>query len=145
MSAGLDCAYAEAPSAGVERACDDAALAEVAELVAAAFGVAADAALPEPLQDVAGADAWLLRAPDGRALSAVVATVDPDLLALWSAATPPPARRRGHAARLLRAVLGHYACEGVPTACVVATADGEPLYRSLGFAPAEPLRLWMKR
>jgi predicted N-acetyltransferase YhbS len=60
-------------------------------------------------------------------------------------ATPPQQQRLGHGGRLLRAVLGHYALEGATSACVIATAAGEPLYRSLGFEPAERLRVWMKR
>ena len=145
MAADLDVALAEAPTAGVERAGDPGSFAEVEALVSAAFGLRGEPGLRHDLDEVEGADAWLLRDERRRAMSAVVATADPDLLALWSMATPPEAQRRGHGGRLLRAVLGHYALEGARSACVIATPAGEPLYRSLGFAPAERLQVWMKR
>jgi GNAT superfamily N-acetyltransferase len=140
----LDCALAEAPSAGVERAVDADAMDDAAALVAAAFALRGAGALRPDLPDVPGADAWLLRDELGRPLSAMVATVDADLVGVWSMATPPPLQRRGHAGRLLRAVLGHYALEGATTACLVATPAGAALYRALGFAPAETWRAWKR-
>jgi ribosomal protein S18 acetylase RimI-like enzyme len=145
MAADLDVALAEAPTAGVERAVDAAGFAEVEALVAAAFGLRGEPGLRHDLHEVPGADAWLLRDERGCAVSAVVTTADPDLLGLWSMATPPALQRRGHGGRLLRAVLGHYALEGAASACVVATPAGERLYRSLGFEPSERLQVWMKR
>lgn len=145
MSCVLDCAHAEAPSARVERVVDRNGLDEVAELVAAAFGLDGSDVIGRDLFDAQGADGWLLRDEEGHAVSALVATADPDLLGLWSMATPPAAQRRGHGAHLLRAVLGHYALEGLTAACVIATEQGEPLYRSVGFEPGERLRMWMKR
>jgi predicted N-acetyltransferase YhbS len=145
MAAGLDLALAAAPTAGVERAVDEAGFAEVESIVTAAFGLRGEPGLRHDLHEVPGADAWLLRDASGRAVSAVVVTADPDLLGLWSMATPPAEQRRGHGGRLLRAVLGHYALEGARNACVIATAAGEPLYRSLGFEPSERLQVWMKR
>jgi N-acetylglutamate synthase-like GNAT family acetyltransferase len=145
MACDLDLSYAEAPSQRVERALDADALDEVGELVAAAFGLDGSGIIGRELYDAQGADAWLLRNEEGHAVSAVVATADPDLVGLWSVATPPAAQRRGHGAHLLRAVLGHYALEGVTTACVLATEAGEQLYRTLGFKAAERLHVWMKR
>lgn len=145
MAIDLDDAMAEAPTAGVERATDAPAFEEVEELVGAAFGLRGATGLRSDLHEVPGADAWLLRERDGHAVAAVVATADPDLVGLWSMATPPALQRRGHGGRLLRALLGHYALEGVATACVVATPAGEHLYRSAGFEPAERLQVWMKR
>lgn len=145
MSCALDCAHAESPSGRVERVVDAAGLEEVSELVAAAFGLDGSQILSGDLYDAEGADGWLLRDEEGHAVSSLVATADPDLLGLWSIATPPAAQRRGHGQRLLRAVLGHYALEGLETACVIATEQGAPLYRTVGFEPAERLRVWMKR
>ena len=145
MAADLDLELATSPTAGVERAGDPGSFAEVDALVTAAFGLNNEPGLRRDLDQVPGADAWLLRDERRRAVSAVVATADPDLLTLWSMATPPSAQRRGHGGRLLRAVLGHYALEGARSACVIATPAGEPLYRSLGFEPAERLQVWMKR
>jgi N-acetylglutamate synthase-like GNAT family acetyltransferase len=145
MVCDLVCDLAAAPSGGVERVVDADALDEVAELVAAAFDLNGSGVIGRDLYDAEGADAWVLRDRQGHAVSALVATADPDLLGLWSLATPPAAQRRGHGAHLLRAVLGNYALEGLPRACVLATEAGEPLYRSLGFAPTEQLHVWMKR
>ena len=144
MAADLDVVHAEAPAAGVERAVDDAGFEEVEALVAAAFGLTRPTGLRRDLHEVPGADAWLLREPGGRAVSALVATADPDLLGLWSMATAPAEQRRGHGRRLLCAVLGNYALEGATSVCVVATPAGERLYRSVGFETAEPLRVWSK-
>ena len=144
MAADLDLAFAEAPTAGVERAVDDGGFQEVEALVGAAFGLRGPTGLRRDLHEIAGADAWLLRV-DGRAVSALVATADPDLLGLWSMATLPAEQRRGHGMRLLRAVLGHYALEGAQTACVIATEAGASLYRAAGFEPSEELQVWMKR
>lgn len=144
MAADLDVAFAEAPSGGVERAVDDGGFQEVEALVGAAFGLRGPTGLRRDLHELQGADAWLLRV-DGRAVSALVATADPDLLGLWSMATLPAEQRRGHGARLLRAVLGHYALEGATTACVIATDAGVALYRAAGFEASEDLQVWMKR
>jgi GNAT superfamily N-acetyltransferase len=144
LAADLDCELAAAPTCGVARAADAGAFEEVELLVGAAFGLRGATGLRRDVHAAEGTEAWLLR-EHGRAVSAVVATPDPDLLGLWSMATLPSAQRRGHGARLLRAVLGHYALEGAASACVIATRAGEPLYRSLGFEPAERLQVWMKR
>ena len=48
-------------------------------------------------------------------------------------ATAPAFRRRGLARLTMEALLGWYASVGVGSLELHATADGEPLYRSLGF------------
>jgi predicted N-acetyltransferase YhbS len=141
----LDLALAETPSAGVERAIDPATVEEVSELVRAAFGLAGTTGLRPDLAEVPGADAWLLREPDGRAVASLVVTADPDLVAVWSMATLPSRQREGHGRCLLRAVLGHYALEGATTACLVSTPAGESLYRAVGFEPVEQLQVWQRR
>jgi predicted N-acetyltransferase YhbS len=145
MTLELDCDLAGAPCAGVERAIDPATVEEVAELIRAAFGVTGSTGLRPDLGEVPGTDAWLLREPGGRAVSALVATADPDLIGVWSMATAPARHREGHGGRLLRAVLGHYALEGATTSCLVSTPAGEPLYRSIGFTAIEQLQVWQPR
>jgi GNAT superfamily N-acetyltransferase len=145
MALELDCDLAEGPCAGVERAIDPATIEEVSELVRAAFGLAGSTGLRHDLAEVPGADAWLLREPDGRAIASLVVTADPDLVAVWSMATLPSRRRQGHGTCLLRAVLGNYALEGATTACLVSTPSGESLYRSIGFVPVEHLQVWQSR
>jgi GNAT superfamily N-acetyltransferase len=143
MTMTLDASLAEAPTAGVERAGDAATAAEGASLLAEAFALEDGDWLRGDLPAAEGVDIWLLREAR-RAVSALVATGDPDLLGIWAMGTPPGCRGRGYAARLLRAVLGHHALEGVDSAFLVATAEGEPLYRSVGFETAEHWQLWMK-
>ena len=143
MTLELSCELADGPCAGVERAVDASTVKEVSDLVRAAFGLAGSAGLRQDLPEVPGADAWLLREhATGRAVAALVATADPDLVGVWSMATAPDRQREGHGRRLLRAVLGHYALEGATTACLVSTPAGESLYRSVGFAPVEHLQVW---
>jgi ribosomal protein S18 acetylase RimI-like enzyme len=141
MTLELDCALAEEPARGIERAIDTACMEEVADLIRAAYGVTGTTGLRHDLPDVPGADAWLLR-ENGCAVAALVATADPDLVAIWSMAVAPEHQRAGRGAYLLRAVLGHYALEGATTACLVSTAAGEALYRSLGFGAIERLQVW---
>jgi GNAT superfamily N-acetyltransferase len=145
MSLELSDELAGGPCAGVERAIDPATIEEVAELVRSAFGLTGSTGLRHDLADVPGADAWLLRERSGRAIAALVATADPDLVGIWSMATVPSRQREGHGTRLLRAVLGHYALEGATTACLVSTAAGESLYRSVGFQTLEHLQVWQPR
>ena len=47
--------------------------------------------------------------------------------------TEPEARRQGHAAAVMDALLGWYAAEGVRSVELHATEMGEPLYRRIGF------------
>jgi ribosomal protein S18 acetylase RimI-like enzyme len=141
MTMPLDCDLAGAPTRGIERASDAACMEEVGELVRAAYGVAGSIGLRSDLPEVPGADAWILR-EEGRALAALVATADPDLVAIWSMAVAPEHQRAGRGSYLLRAVLGNYALEGATMACLVATPAGEALYRALGFAPIEQLQVW---
>jgi N-acetylglutamate synthase-like GNAT family acetyltransferase len=146
MSLELSCELADGPCAGVERAVDPATIEEVSELVRSAFGLAGSTGLRHDLAEVPGADAWLLREHHtGRAIAALVATADPDLVGVWSMATVPARQREGHGTCLLRAVLGNYALEGVETACVISTPAGESLYRSVGFEAVERLQVWQPR
>jgi predicted N-acetyltransferase YhbS len=142
MAMDLDDALAEAPCQGVERAIDPATIEEVADLVRSAFGFHGSTGLRHDLAEVPGADAWLRRDRDGRAVAALVATADPDLVGIWSMATRPDRQHEGHGGCLLRAVLGHYALEGATQACLIATDTGEALYRTVGFQPVEHLSVF---
>jgi N-acetylglutamate synthase-like GNAT family acetyltransferase len=146
MSLELSDELADGPCAGVERAVDPATVEEVSELIRSAFGIAGATGLRHDLAEVPGADAWLLREhATGRAVAALVATADPDLVGIWSMATVPSRRREGHGTCLLRAVLGHHALEGATTACLITTSAGESLYGSLGFETVEQLQVWNPR
>ncbi len=64
---------------------------------------------------------------------------------VFSVATDPAHRRRGHSRQCLVALLGWFRAEGVRKVDLRASAEGEPLYRSLGFTrtrePAMRLRI----
>ncbi|MEV0396021.1 GNAT family N-acetyltransferase [Polymorphospora rubra] len=59
---------------------------------------------------------------------------------VFNVSTDPGYRRRGYSRALMAALLGWYRERGIVVVDLVATADGEPLYRSVGFeASALPL------
>ncbi|PCG87710.1 GNAT family N-acetyltransferase [Streptomyces sp. WZ.A104] len=64
---------------------------------------------------------------------------------VFSVATDPDQRRRGHARACTEALLGWFRERGVPQVDLRASVEAEPLYASLGFArtpdPAMRLRL----
>ena len=107
---------ADAPARGVERAVCDQSIREAADLLLVA---------PSALhgRDV---EVWLLRA-GVHALSALVAERDEDGIAITALAST-------HAEPLLRAVLGHYALEGIESASVAEPGAAEAVLRRLGFA-----------
>jgi ribosomal protein S18 acetylase RimI-like enzyme len=123
LSLALEDDLAAAPARGVERVVDAASRSDAAALL----GVPGDA-LARP-----HVDAWLVR--DGaHPVSALAAEHSADGVTVTMLATAPDHRRRGHAEHLLRAVLGHYALEGVPAATLTATPAAESLCKRLGFA-----------
>jgi hypothetical protein len=104
---------AAAPARGVERAVDSASFAEAAELLGA--------------QSTAlGADVWLLRRASV-AVAAVVASPSADGVVVSGLAGED-------VEELLRAVLGHYALEGVPAAALAVAPDIGDVARRLGFS-----------
>ncbi|MFC7243878.1 GNAT family N-acetyltransferase [Catellatospora aurea] len=54
---------------------------------------------------------------------------------VYNVVTDEAYRRRGFSRACMEALLGWFAERGVSTVDLRATADGEPLYRALGFAP----------
>lgn len=63
---------------------------------------------------------------------------------VFNVATDPAYRRRGYSRACMRGVLDWYHRRGVQKIDLKATGAGEPLYRSLGFAPSlmqTPMRL----
>jgi ribosomal protein S18 acetylase RimI-like enzyme len=104
-------------------------------------------ALPDRATDGLGCSVWGIFG-DGagdESLSACAAFVRvDDAMVAWSVATHPSLRRRGHASRLMRAVLAESAREGARIALVYASAAGAPLYRALGFDVLEQWQLWSR-
>jgi len=64
---------------------------------------------------------------------------------VFSVATDPAHRRRGYSRACMRHLLDWFASRGITTVDLRASAEGEPLYRSLGFVhtndPAMRLQL----
>ncbi|MEU8076937.1 GNAT family N-acetyltransferase [Catellatospora citrea] len=101
------------------------------------------ARLAEPEPTMA---AYVVDAPDGVGLAAcAVGTVDLRLGGpanpsgrtgyVYNVVTDAAYRRRGFSRACMSALLDWFAERGVSTVDLRATADGEPLYRELGFAP----------
>ena len=107
---------ADAPARGVERAVCDESLREAADLLLVA---------PSALQgrDV---EVWLLRA-GVHALSAVAVERDATGVAITALSST-------HVEPLLRAVLGHYALEGIETATLPPSTDAGAVAHRLGFS-----------
>ncbi|WP_157249459.1 GNAT family N-acetyltransferase [Nonomuraea typhae] len=57
-------------------------------------------------------------------------------------ATDPGHRRRGHGRAIMNALMAWYRDNDVTRVDLHATADGEPLYRSLGFTQPYPAMTW---
>ncbi|MEV0734117.1 GNAT family N-acetyltransferase [Polymorphospora sp. NPDC050346] len=55
---------------------------------------------------------------------------------VFNVSTEPGHRRRGYSRALLAALLDWYRGRGIMVVDLVATGDGEPLYRLMGFAPS---------
>jgi GNAT superfamily N-acetyltransferase len=57
--------------------------------------------------------------------------------------TAPAFRRRGLARRVMTALAAHAACHGHRRALLISSEEGEPLYRSLGYQPIAPVRVFV--
>ncbi len=101
------------------------------------------ARLAEPEPTMA---AYVVDVPDGVGLAAcAVGTIDLRLGGpanpsgrtgyVYNVVTDEAYRRRGFSRACMASLLGWFARRGVSTVDLRATADGEPLYRALGFAP----------
>lgn len=58
-----------------------------------------------------------------------------DLGYIFNVSTDPAHRRRGYSRACMEALLGWFGERGVSKVGLRASADGEPLYRALGFVP----------
>ncbi|WP_342668304.1 GNAT family N-acetyltransferase [Actinoplanes subtropicus] len=100
--------------------------------------------------------AFVVDRPDGTGLAAcAVGTIEHRLGApgdpegrtgyVFSVATDPDMRRRGYSRQCMTALLAWFRAQGVRKVDLRASAEAEPLYRSLGFGrtadPAMRLRL----
>jgi GNAT superfamily N-acetyltransferase len=77
---------------------------------------------------------FVLEVDGSPASSATLIRVDADTDVVENVATLPAFRRRGHAARLLRAIHAESARTGAVRTVLVSGAAGRPLYEKLGYA-----------
>ena len=116
---------------------------------------ASDAKLRKRLGDPEGLmRAFVVEAPDGNGLAAsAIGVIDDRLPAarnpsgvqgyVFSVATDPRWRRRGYARAVMNAVMDWFASQGIARVDLHASEEGEPLYRSMGFAEPRGLSMTM--
>ena len=92
---------------------------------------------------VTAAKAWGLFQAGELVSCAAVVTVD-DTIAIWSMATPHDRQRHGYGRRLLSAIHAAGRDAGATTSVLYASPEGEPLYRSIGYAVAEYWQVWSR-
>jgi GNAT superfamily N-acetyltransferase len=102
---------------------------------------AALVALPADAAQTPGQAVWGAFDEDGRLASCVAAVTIEDIVVTWSLATARDARRRGHGARVMNAVLAD-AARGARASLLYAPVPAEAFYRSLGYHVLEHWQLW---
>jgi GNAT superfamily N-acetyltransferase len=95
-------------------------------------------ALPEDIERRKGQAVWGAF-EDGRLASCVISVEVGEHTAIWSLATAPDLRRRGHARRVMLAALAER------PSLLYAPVSAEPFYRSLGYEVLERWELWTRR
>jgi GNAT superfamily N-acetyltransferase len=97
--------------------------------------------LAEP-DGVPGLDGWVF-VHEGAAVAGAWSYLHGTDCGLYAIGTVPRMRRRGLAAALIQHVLADAYRRGARTASLQSTPMGEPLYRSLGFAPVGRYEEWV--
>ena len=140
-------AFPQKSGYAVQRVKDEKGLADVADLVAAAF------ALDREWVGRTFCSATLLRAQavsfflaskDGEPYSAVTTTASGADVGIWSMATSPNHLRQGAGRAALLAAIEHHRGFGATTFYLIATPAGKPLYDSLGFKTVDEFPMWVK-
>lgn len=108
-------------------------------------GTIAAVAVPDETADAPGRSVWALVSDDGTIRSVAASMVVEDVVSIWSMATAPAHRRQGCARRLLHGVFAAAREEGVRHCVLSASAEGEPMYRALGFVELERWQQWSRR
>lgn len=129
-------------------------LGELRSLMAETFGYpgwVADLAVPDSTARGPRVDggapkfsAWALEL-DGEYVCGALSSSVGETATIWSMATPSRLRRRGYASRLLEGMFDGLARDGRTRAALLATRDGAPLYRAMGFATAEVWQVFTPR
>jgi GNAT superfamily N-acetyltransferase len=82
---------------------------------------------------------------DGRAVACVGSIHDEGDCGIYLVATDPAAQGRGLARELMTAALQDGRAAGCRSASLQSTANGEPVYRRLGFRDFGTIQMWEKR
>lgn len=146
MSLDLPEPASEAPEAGVRRL-ERHEVAGARELIGEVFGFGpelAATAVPDETADAPGRSVWGRFTPDGVLVSTAATMIVEDVVAAWSVATPPAHRRQGHAAALLRGAFAGAWADGARRCLLSSSAEGEALYRAVGFEELERWQLWSR-
>lgn len=117
------------------------------ELIDVVFGVGpqlAEVAIPEPAADCAGQSLWGVYDQTKKLVACMVSVRSEEIVAVWSMATAPCARRRGYGDALLRVALADAARQGCRASLLYASPEGEPFYRALGYRVLERWQLWSR-
>lgn len=80
----------------------------------------------------------------GELASCLAAVRVGDALAIWSMATRRTHRRRGFGAAALDAALADAAASGATVSILSSSAEGEPMYRALGYRELERWQQWSR-
>ena len=111
------------------------------------FGIGPEPALvaiPPDAAERTGQSVWGAF-DDGNQLASCLATVRAgEIVAIWSMATAPAARRRGYGASVLRAALAAQADRGARSALLYSSPAAEAFYRTFGFRLLERWQLWSR-
>lgn len=146
MTHGLD-RRASGPADPRVRRLDSDQLQAPRALIDGVFGIGPElalTALPPDAAAMPGQSVWGVLGEGGELVSCLAAVRVEEAVVIWSMATAPEARRHGHGARLLNAVLADAARSGARCSLLHASTDGEPFYRSAGFQELERWQLWSR-
>jgi ribosomal protein S18 acetylase RimI-like enzyme len=101
-------------------------------------------AMPADAAERPGNAVWGAFDESGALVSCVITVEVGEYLAIWSLATAPAARRRGHAARVMATALAD-APARLRGSLLYAPVEAEMFYRSLGYEVLERWQLWARR
>ena len=128
----------------IRRVADDAGLRHAVDLAAVGFGVPKEVMAPVYSRAVAsmpGLSTYVGYA-DGAPVCTAVGVVVRGNVGIFNVATPPEHRRRGYGAALTARAIRDGMEAGARLAALQASADGEPVYRRMGFRSVERYRLF---
>jgi GNAT superfamily N-acetyltransferase len=130
----------------VERVASEADRQQWLDTIAAAFALppaVARGVWGPGLLDTPGLTLFLART-NGQAVSGVACTRRGTTVGIWAMGTPPERQRQGAGAAALSHAINHHRASGARLFYLMATEQGEPLYRKLGFQTVADLPVWVR-